>query len=194
MHIKGGTIMSLEFSRRSFLKYTAVAAVAVAGASMFSGCEQTDTKNISCTGAGKITVLQITAELGTYDESAKKYKDIDLTSAEVSLPFKVTVGRTNNLYILPNNFKATVYDANGKQKAKYIGGNSNLEIPESLQDTNLAKDGSASGTIKLKLGTALAAGEKVVLTYCPDLQYAEYSLNWTLAVPAAEKKDETTSN
>ena len=32
--------MSLAFSRRSFLKYSAVAAVAVAGASLFSGCDQ----------------------------------------------------------------------------------------------------------------------------------------------------------
>ena len=40
--------MSLAFSRRSFLKYSAVAAVAVAGASLFSGCDQTDTKNLYC--------------------------------------------------------------------------------------------------------------------------------------------------
>ena len=44
--------MSLAFSRRSFLKYSAVAAVAVAGASLFSGCDQTDTKNLYCDGAG----------------------------------------------------------------------------------------------------------------------------------------------
>lgn len=31
--------MSLEFNRRSFLKYTAVAAVAVAGSSLLSGCD-----------------------------------------------------------------------------------------------------------------------------------------------------------
>ena len=31
--------MSLTFSRRSFLKYTAVAAVAVAGSSMLTGCK-----------------------------------------------------------------------------------------------------------------------------------------------------------
>ena len=31
--------MSFAFSRRSFLKYTAVAAVAVAGASLFTGCK-----------------------------------------------------------------------------------------------------------------------------------------------------------
>ena len=36
--------MSLTFSRRSFLKYTAVAAVAVAGSSMFTGCSKDDNK------------------------------------------------------------------------------------------------------------------------------------------------------
>ena len=55
--------MSLAFSRRSFLKYSAVAAVAVAGAGLFSGCDQTDTKNLYCDGAGSITVLQINAVL-----------------------------------------------------------------------------------------------------------------------------------
>lgn len=57
--------MSLAFSRRSFLKYSAVAAVAVAGASLFSGCDQTDTKNLYCDGAGSITVLQVKAVMGT---------------------------------------------------------------------------------------------------------------------------------
>lgn len=85
--------MSLAFSRRSFLKYSAVAAVAVAGASLFSGCDQTDTKNLYCDGAGSITVLQINAVLGTYDNDAKKYKDIDLTGASISFPFQITVGR-----------------------------------------------------------------------------------------------------
>ena len=78
--------MSLAFSRRSFLKYSAVAAVAVAGASLFSGCDQTDTKNLYCDGAGSITVLQINAVLGTYDNDAKKYEDIDLTGASISSP------------------------------------------------------------------------------------------------------------
>ncbi len=54
--------MSLAFSRRSFLKYSAVAAVAVAGASLFSGCEsQSDSNNLLQEGAGSMTILQITA-------------------------------------------------------------------------------------------------------------------------------------
>ena len=176
--------MSLEFSRRSFLKYTAVAAVAVAGASIFSGCEQTDTKNLYCDGAGSITVLQINAVLGTYDNDAKKYKDIDLTGSSISFPFQITVGRTNNLPIQPSNFKAVVYDKDGKQKAKYVGGSSTaLVIGNDLLDTNAANKATNKGTITVN--TSLAEGEKLVFTYCPDLQYAEYSMNWNLTRAAA---------
>ena len=180
--------MSLEFSRRSFLKYTAVAAVAVAGASMFSGCEQTDTKNISCTGAGAITVLQVTAEMGTKGKDGKYTVDaLAAGQTELEFPFKITVGRTNNLPINATNFKVTVTSKDGKTVKKYTSPKVTLE--GNLGDTNLPKDSSASGTVKVTVD-ALAAEDKVVLTYCPDLQYAEYSLNWTLTVPAAEKKEE----
>ena len=176
--------MSLAFSRRSFLKYSAVAAVAVAGASLFSGCDQTDTKNLYCDGAGSITVLQINAVLGTYDDNAKKYKDIDLTKNSISFPFQITVGRTNNLPIQPSNFKAIVY-------GKYVGGTSNeLKIDASLLDTNLANSAINKGTITLN--SSLAEGEKLVFTYCPDLQYAEYSMNWVLA--RAAKKEENAAS
>ncbi len=176
--------MSLEFSRRSFLKYTAVAAVAVAGAGMFSGCEKTDTKNLSCEGAGSITVLQTTAELGTYNKTSKKYEMTAIKAGDTtaSFPFKITVGRANNLPINRNNFKVIVYDKKNVQKARYIGGaSSDLTIPETLLDINLPQGKSVSGTIELK-NLSLAAGDKIVLTYCPDLQYAEYSMNWNIKV------------
>ena len=31
----------------------------------------------------------------------------------------------------------------------------------------------------------------VLLTYCPDLQYNEYSLNWKLTVPAKKEENAT---
>ena len=175
--------MSLAFSRRSFLKYSAVAAVAVAGAGLFSGCDQTDTKNLYCDGAGSITVLQINAVLGTYDNDAKKYKDIDLTGASISFPFQITVGRTNNLPIQPSNFKAIVYGKDGKTVKKYP-----VSLDGQLSDPNLKKGASASGTIKVSDLSGLEEEGTVLLTYCPDLQYNEYSLNWQLTVPA--KKEE----
>ena len=183
--------MSLAFSRRSFLKYSAVAAVAVAGAGLFSGCDQTDTKNLYCDGAGSITVLQINAVLGTYDNDAKKYKDIDLTGNTVTLPFTVTNGRVNALSVNVQNFKAIVYDANGKQKAKYnyMGG---LRVDKELIDTNLKNGSSVNGNLIVNMSDPLAEGEKLVLTYTPDTGYEEYSMNWVLA--RAAKKEESSGS
>ena len=78
--------MSLAFSRRSFLKYSAVAAVAVAGASLFSGCEsQGDSYNLLQEGAGSMTILQVTATMGTYNETDKKYVAPEVTPTALKL-------------------------------------------------------------------------------------------------------------
>ena len=53
-----------------------------------------------------------------------------------------------------------------------------MSLEPSLCDTNLKKDASVSGNVNLTLGAALEPGQSIVLTYCPDLQYNEYSLNW----------------
>ena len=173
--------MSLAFSRRSFLKYSAVAAVAVAGASLFSGCDQTDTKNLYCEGAGSITVLQVKAVMGTNDENSNKYvaPELSVGDTSIELPFAITVGRTNNLPINVNNFMITVTDKDGKNAKTY-----NVTL-DGLFRTNLKNNDTATGKVKATVD-ALKAGDKVILTYCPDLQYAEYSMNWSLAVPAEE--------
>ena len=172
--------MSFAFSRRSFLKYTAVAAVAVAGASLFTGCkiDTSDSYNALLTTPGELTVLQVTAAMGTYVEASKSYTGPDnVTGKTIVFPFKITNGRANPIYVNPNNFKATVLDAEDKVIAKYTAING-LALDASLCDTNLKKDASVSGNVTLTLGAALEPGQSVVLTYCPDLQYNEYSLNW----------------
>ena len=174
--------MSLAFSRRSFLKYSAVAAVAVAGASLFSGCDQTDTKNLYCDGAGSITVLQVKAVMGTNDENSNKYvaPELSVGDTSIELPFAITVGRTNNLPINVNNFMITVTDKDGKNAKTY-----NVTLD------GLFNNDTATGKVKATVD-ALKAGDKVILTYCPDLQYAEYSMNWKLTVPA--KKEESSGS
>ena len=171
--------MSFAFSRRSFLKYTAVAAVAVAGASLFTGCkiDTSDSYNALRTTPGELTVLQVTAAMG-YVEASKSYTAPDVKGTTIVFPFKITNGRANPIYVTPNNFKATVLDAEGKViLAKYTASNG-LSLEPSLCDTNLKKDASVSGKVTLTLSAALEPGQSVVLTYCPDLQYNEYSLNW----------------
>ena len=178
--------MSFAFSRRSFLKYTAVAAVAVAGASLFTGCkiDTSDSYNALRTTPGELTVLQVTAAMGTYDEASKSYTAPVVTGTTISFPFKITNGRANPIYVTPNNFKATVLDAEGKVIAKYkYTASHGLTLDASLCDTNLKKDASVSGNVNLKLDVALEPGQSIVLTYCPDLQYNEYSLNWKTIRP-----------
>ena len=178
--------MSFAFSRRSFLKYTAVAAVAVAGASLFTGCkiDTSDSYNALRTTPGELTVLQVTAAMGTYVEASKSYTGPDdVKGTTIVFPFKITNGRSNPIYVNPNNFKATVLDAEGKViLAKYTASNG-LSLEPSLCDTNLKKDASVSGKVTLTLSAALEPGQSVVLTYCPDLQYNEYSLNWKTTRP-----------
>ena len=173
--------MSFAFSRRSFLKYTAVAAVAVAGASLFTGCkiDTSDSYNALRTTPGELTVLQVTAAMGKYVETSKSYTAPEVTGTTIVFPFKITNGRANPIYVNPNNFKATVLDAEKKVIAKYTAING-LALDASLCDTNLKKDASVSGNVnvKLPLDAALKPGQSIVLTYCPDLQYNEYSLNW----------------
>lgn len=178
--------MSFAFSRRSFLKYTAVAAVAVAGASLFTGCkiDTSDSYNALRTTPGELTVLQVTAAMGTYVEASKSYTAPDVNGPTIAFPFKITNGRANPIYVTPNNFKATVLDAEGKviDKYKYTASHG-LTLDASLCDTNLKKDASVSGNVTVTLSAALEPGQSIVLTYCPDLQYNEYSLNWKTTRP-----------
>ena len=172
--------MSFAFSRRSFLKYTAVAAVAVAGASLFTGCkvDTSDSYNALRTTPGELTVLQVTAAMGTYVEASKSYTGPDdVTGKTIVFPFKITNGRANPIYVNPNNFKATVLNDKDEVIAKYTAING-LTLDATLCDTNLKKDAFVSGKVTLTLDAALEPGQSIVLTYCPDLQYNEYSLNW----------------
>ena len=154
----------------------------------FSGCDQTDTKNLYCDGAGSITVLQVKAVMGTNDENSNKYvaPELSVGDTSIELPFAITVGRTNNLPINVNNFMITVTDKDGKNAKTY-----NVTL-DGLFRTNLKNNDTATGKVKATVD-ALKAGDKVILTYCPDLQYAEYSMNWRLAVPAEETGSSSTT-
>lgn len=183
--------MSFEFSRRNFMKYTAVAAVALAGASLFTGCKNSgDSYNLLKEGAGELTVLQVTAAMGNYDDKSKKYTapDITGTTTTIEFPMKITNNRTNPIYVTPDNFKVVVTSSDGKTVKKY-----SVTIEDALKDTNLKKGSSVYGKVTTVEKVDLKAGDVVVLTYCPDLQYNEYSLNWKLTVSKKESSASTTS-
>ena len=80
----------------------------------------------------------------------------------------------------------TVTDKDGKNAKTY-----NVTL-DGLFRTNLKNNDTATGKVKATVD-ALKAGDKVNLTYCPDLLYAEYSMNWRLAVPAEEPGSSSTT-
>ena len=64
--------MSLEFSRRSFMKLTALTAVAVAGSSLLSGCDSSSTLYPSGAFGKELTLMgKFTVSNPKYDADAK---------------------------------------------------------------------------------------------------------------------------
>lgn len=167
--------MSLTFSRRSFLKYTAVAAVAVAGSSMFTGCSKDDNK-ATRTEYGKITVLQAQSTLSgaTYDAS----------KGELTFDFSVKCGRGNPMRVEKSCFSVEIIrtdDSGNETTKKYAPDFGNLRISEDLYNAQLKKDKTAEGTVTISGISSLGEKDVVTFLYQPDAYpYTEYGATWEL--------------
>ena len=97
--------MSTVFSRRSFLKYTAVAAVAVAGTSLLGGCS----------GSGAETAIQTTYPSDNVVlkvKSTLESLEYDPTSGNATFVIHIVNGRKNPIVVSPNRFAVKAYDKN----------------------------------------------------------------------------------
>lgn len=156
--------MTGEFSRRSFLKYTALTAVAVAGSSLLTGC-------------GSYSAMQ--KDVGTINTVLKvvtKLEQVEYDAANTTTIFKlvVTNGRKNALEVTKENFavKAEGYLAYQNDKLQVI-------YPDSLS-YQLKQGETATYYVQAK-GLNPWENGPVTLTYYPDLQYSEFSANWELS-------------
>ena len=171
--------MTGEFSRRSFLKYTALTTVAVAGSSLLSGCEYGYNPVQHAPGTSNVVLkVRTTLDMVEYDEE----------SNTTLFRLVVTNGRKNALEVTKANFavKAEGYFAYQNDKLQVI-------YPDSL--SNQVKQGETfTYYVKAKGLNALTDGP-VTLTYYPDLQYSEFSANWELAADVLEPdlSDSTTT-
>ena len=167
--------MSLTFSRRSFLKYTAVAAVAVAGSSMFTGCSKDDNK-ATRTEYGKITVLQAQSTL-----SGATYNASDRT---LTFDFSVKCGRGNPMRVEKSCFSVEITstdDSGNETTKKYAPDFGNLRISEDLYNAQLKKDKTAEGTVTISDISSLGEKDVVTFLYQPDAYpYTEYGATWEL--------------
>lgn len=168
--------MSLEFNRRSFLKYSAAAAVAVAGSSLLVGCGEDEYQK-----TGKIgSTLKL---MGTF----KTYKSTDTSNAgkapaydSANQKFTCTVNikcttKKVPLYVTNECFELTVtHDKNETNYAK----NFITVTPEEydLKESEDAKD----FTLTIK-NVTINEDDKVELKYWPRIQASSGNSGYTRA-------------
>lgn len=154
--------MTGEFSRRSFLKYTALTAVAVAGSSLLTGC------------SGYAPVQHAPGTSNTVLKVVSTLEQVECTATFTTFKLVVKNGRNNALEVTKANFavKAEGYLAYQNDKLQVI-------YPDSL--SHQVKQGETFTYYVKAKGLNPWENGPVTLTYYPDLQYSEFSANWELS-------------
>ena len=174
--------MSLEFNRRSFLKYSAAAAVAVAGSSLLVGCGEDEYQK-----TGKIgSTLKL---MGTF----KTYKSTDASNAgkapaydSTDKKFTCTVNikcTTKKVPLCVNDgcFELTVTNDDGK---KNYAGSSHIKVSPTILDlyeSDNAQDFTITVTGTTDNPLNIAAGDTVEFKYWPRIQASSGNSGYTRA-------------
>lgn len=160
--------MSQSFSRRTFLKYSAAAAVAVAGTSLLGGCSSGEDHTQTGTNTSN-TVLKIKTTLNSavYDAAAQTLTfDIKVENGRVSA---VNVNPTK-FYILANDYAA------------YADSSKITVIPTGDTASSIVARGKTGTFQVVASGVApVSATDTVTFRFFPDpAEYGEYSVTWQL--------------
>ena len=175
--------MSLEFNRRSFLKYSAAAAVAVAGSSLLVGCGEDEYQK-----TGKIgSTLKLMGTFKLYDGSGSGPAAPAYTapsgsgvtpatygSAVFNLSIKCTTKKVP-LYVTNECFELTV--THNKTEKNYAKNSIMIDNEEyDLKESEDAKD------FKLTISNVtIQAGDTVELKYWPRIQASSGNSGYTRA-------------
>lgn len=166
--------MSLEFNRRSFLKYSAAAAVAVAGSSLLVGCGEDEYQK-----TGKIgSTLKLMGTFKTYKSTDDPDKAPAYDSTNKKFTCTVNIKCTTKkvpLYVTNECFELTVTrDKTEKNYAKQY-----ITITDSefdLKESEDAKDFALTIT-----SVDIKAGDTVELKYWPRIQASSGNSGYTRA-------------
>ena len=165
--------MSLTFSRRSFLKYTAVAAVAVAGSSLLTGCKDNPYQPTGTIG----DKLSIMGDFTLLSNPAPKYENGKMTC---TLVIECTSKR--NLQVTPYCFQIDVYENDKEEKLlntyRYDSASQNVKLEKPVGD--LKKDQKVQTELYCE-GMNMANGNIVKIKYWPRAQASEGLLGYTEA-------------
>lgn len=175
--------MSTVFSRRSFLKYTAVTAVAVAGTSLLGGCSGSGAETaIQTTYPSDNVVLKVKSTLETLE--------YDPTDGHATFTIHIVNGRKNPIVVSPNRFAVKAYDKNNNCIANIFVGSTqgNLNAVLASGDTNPISRGKectytviASGLPVMKAEDTECPVASLRIIYTPDTEYNEYTANWIIS-------------
>lgn len=159
--------MTGEFSRRSFLKYTALTAVAVAGSSLLTGCSGYAPVQHAVGTSNTVLKVVSTLDWVEYDEETNT----------TLFRLVVTNGRKNALEVTKANFavKADGYLAYQNDKLQ-------VTSPDAL--SHQVKKGETVTYYVTAKGLNARTDGPVTLTFYPDLEYSEFNANWELTADA----------
>ena len=166
--------MSLEFNRRSFLKYSAAAAVAVAGSSLLVGCGEDEYQK-----TGKIgSTLKLMGTFKTYKSAVEPTKAPAYDASNNTFTCTVNIKCTTKkvpLYVTNECFELTV--TRGTTEKNYAKQYITITDPEfDLEESEEAKD------FKLTITSVdIKAGDKVELKYWPRIQASSGNSGYTRA-------------
>ena len=157
--------MTGEFSRRSFLKYTALTAVAVAGSSLLTGC------------GGYAPVQHAVGTSNKVLKVVSTLERVDVASNTTTFKLVVSNGRNNALEVTKANFavKADGYLAYQNDKLQ-------VTSPDAL--SHQVKKGETVTYFVSAKGLNVLTDGPVTLTFYPDLEYSEFNANWELDADA----------
>ena len=172
--------MSLEFNRRSFLKYSAAAAVAVAGSSLLTGCGEDEYQK-----TGKIgSTLKLMGTFRMYDNPAPTFAlDVGSTTNGTftcKLNIKCTTKKVP-LYVAAGCFQLTVIHDGTKTNYADSGyvtvdkPNFKLAEKDDAEDFTITVKGNTSNPLNI------VAGDKVEFMYWPRIQASSGNSGYTRA-------------
>ena len=172
--------MSLEFNRRSFLKYSAAAAVAVAGSSLLVGCGEDEYQK-----TGKIgSTLKLMGTFRMYDNPAPTFALDSVGATNGTFTCKLNIKCTTKkvpLYVAAGCFQLTVIHDGKKMNYADSGyvtvdkPNFKLAEKDDAEDFTITVKGNASNPLNI------VAGDKVEFMYWPRIQASSGNSGYTRA-------------
>lgn len=176
--------MAYTFSRRSFLKYTALSAVALAGASMLSGCEITDPNNPVATKLG--VALEVHQTQGVLTA-------IHFDGSNASFDFSIRTQYENGLLLDPRYFSVMCIHPNENAGSDATASdptitpyfnNGKLEYPNGCPSADPRLQSGESITLRFDVPNFSAQpGDTIVFQYIPVHEDHHISMRWEITLP-----------